>query len=86
MELNFEQANGFWLCKLTGYTPGQVVQLKLAERAPVMVLAAIQGMDPMHLSTVQNLTGDGVMLELALPEGLEVTIRTRSEVVKAKIV
>lgn len=86
MELNFELDNDFWVCKLTDYTPGQVVQLTLAERKPVMVSGAIPGMKPMPLGTAHNLSDDSVMLELAVPAGLEITVRTRSEVVKGMIV
>lgn len=86
MELNFEQVNGWWMCRLTAYSSGQVVQLTLGKREPVMVAISIPGMEPMHLDTVQNLNGNSVMLELAVPEGLEICIKTRSDVVAAMIV
>lgn len=83
----FEKKGGWSVCEITEYTPGCVVQLTLdGTGRKVLVEANAPGMGPHLLETITNPWDESVMLELALPEGLEVCIKTRSEVVAAKIV
>lgn len=86
-ELVFEKKGGWSVCEITEYTPGCVVQLTLdGTGRKVLVEANAPGMGPHLLETITNPWDESVMLELALPEGLEVCIKTRSKVVAAKIV
>lgn len=86
-ELVFEKKGGWSVCEITEYTPGCVVQLTLGSTGgKVLVEANAPGMEPHLLETITNPWDRSVMLELAVPEGLEICIKTRSEVVAAMIV
>lgn len=85
-ELVFEKKDGWSVCTLTEYTPGCVVHMTLDDgEGVVTVWGNAPGMEPVELGRVAR-GGRGVMLELAVPEGLEICIKTRSEVVGAMIV
>ncbi len=86
-ELVFEKQGEWNVCKVTDYTPGCAVHVTpKSPNAKLLVEANAPGMEPTLLETLVCMWDKHIMFALGLPAGLEVTLRTRSEVVAAKIV
>lgn len=84
--LNFQTQNNIYTCQLTGYSKGDVVQVETAEDSIVSVLVNAEGMDPVVVGAFECIHGRNIIFTLDIPEGLEVTLATATEVIKAVLV
>ena len=82
-QLTFEKIGTQNVCKIHDYTSGDVIQVQLEGSARVSASANIPGMPPAVISVFENPYGDSVIFSLELPEGLEVTLKTSSNVINA---
>ena len=69
-----------WEAGFVSYGPG-VVQVKRSDIAPLSIRANIPGMEPIVIYVIQ--TEDSIF-RLEIPEGMEVTMISWSEVLEAK--
>lgn len=82
-ELIFEKQGTSYVCKLSeGVTTG-IIQVEFEGRGILSVNANIPGMTPSVVNTYENPYGNSVIIELDLPTGIEVTLRTSTKVNKA---
>lgn len=81
-ELEFESVGGVWECRLAEGDVKGVVQLDLVRRGTVSVLANLPGMEPCVIDVAENPWGNGVIIEVDVPEGVMVRLRSGVEVVK----
>lgn len=82
-ELTFERINNTSVCKIPDYKSGGVIQVQLAKQANVSASANIPGMPPSVVGIFENPYGDSVIFSLDVPDGLEVTLKSSSPVIKA---
>lgn len=82
-ELIFEKEGTSYVCKLNeGVTTG-IIQVEFEGRGILSVSANIPGMTPSVVNVYENPYGNSVIVELDLPAGIEVTLRTSTKVNKA---
>lgn len=82
-ELNFEKIGTENVCKINDYTSGDVIQVQLDGIARVSASANIPGMPPSVVGIFENPYSKSVIFSLDIPDGLEVTLKTSSNVIKA---
>lgn len=82
-ELKFEQHGMHYVCKLPEGISSGVAQVEFASGGILSVNANIPGMNPTVVKTCENPYGDSVIIELDFPTGIEVTLRTSTEVARA---
>lgn len=83
-ELTFVKKGSLYVCKLTDYSQGNIVQVELEGTAMVSANVSIGGgMAPACVGIFENPYGHSVVFSLDIPEGLEVTLTTSSQVKKA---
>lgn len=82
-ELTFVKTDTQYVCKIPDYTSGGVIQVQLEGPARVSASANIPGMPPSFVSLFENRYGNSVIFSLDLSDGLEVTLKTSSNVIKA---
>lgn len=82
--LVFMAVDGQYVCSLPaeGEKTG-VVQITQTERGMVSVFANVEGMEKCYLGTYANNLGNSLIFALDLPDGLEVTIESATEVTNA---
>lgn len=80
--LTFTKQNGEWVAK-TSDGPG-IVQLARAEQGTVSVSANISGMDAVPIASFNNPYKADVIFYLDVPAGIEVTVKSATEVTSAK--
>lgn len=61
-----------------------VIELERDKPSPVAVMANLEGMTPVPVATFQNPYTANVIFNINLPEGVEVTIKSTTEVKNAK--
>lgn len=83
--LEFTELNGTYVCRLDNSTPnsGGVIQVVQKTRGIVSVSANIPGMPPSVVAVYDNPYGNSVIFQLDLPSGVEVTIKSGTEVERA---
>lgn len=81
--LTFTNQNGEWVAK-TSDGPG-IVQLARTEQGTVSVSANISGMEAVPIAAFNNPYVSDVIFKLEVPAGIEVTIKSSTEVVEAKM-
>lgn len=82
--LEFKKTGGLYEAKFT--SGGKVtVQLERDERGLVSVCGNMQGMKPVVLGVYDNPYGADAAFSVNIPEGMEVVIRSATEVKKAKL-
>lgn len=81
-QLTFTQKDGAWVCSLTNASTG-TVQIVQKQRGIVSVSANIPDMPPTPVGIYENPYGNSVIFELSLPDGLDVTIKSATEVIEA---
>lgn len=81
--LTFTKQDGEWVAK-TSDGPG-IVQLARAEQGTVSVSANISGMGAVPIASFKNPYMSDVIFKLEVPSGIEVTIKSATEVVEAKM-
>lgn len=85
-ELEFVNKGDWHVCEVGEYETGCVVHVTLEDTDGVMsVRGNAPGMVPTEMGNVRATDG-GVMVELAVPEGMEISLWTRSVVVSGVIV
>lgn len=87
-KLSFTKQTGdsAYVCKITPSAEdglSGVVQIEQVERGIVSVSANIPDMPPALVRTIDNPFGKSLIFELALPAGIEVTIKSATEVTNA---
>lgn len=82
-QLTFEKIGMQNICTISDYTSGGVIQVQLKGKAIVSASANIPGMPPAVVGVFENPYGSSVIFSLDIPDGLEVTLKTQSEVVNA---
>lgn len=82
-ELTFEKTGTQYICKIPDYTSGGVIQVQLDGSARVSASANIPGMPPSVVGIFENPYGNSVIFSLDISDGLEVTLKTSSNVIKA---
>lgn len=85
-KLKFVKQDGSYVCKIASSENegiSGVVQITQAERGIVSVLANIPDMEPTVVGILKNPYGESVIFELALPAGVDVTIKSETEVTEA---
>ena len=82
-DLTFTNQNGEWVAK-TSDGHG-IVQIARAEQGIVSVSANIPGMEAVPIAAFNNPYKADVIFQLEVPAGIEVTIKSATEVVEAKL-
>lgn len=75
-----------YICKIDSTTNdglSGVIQIEQSEQGIVSVLANLPSMPPAFVRTFENPYGKSVIFELELPDGVEVTIKSSTEVINA---
>lgn len=80
-ELEFYKNGTMYECKLP-ITNG-VVQVQMKGESVISVSGNLAGMKPSVMQVLRNPYSDSICFELNVPDGVEVTLRTQSEVLKA---
>lgn len=83
-QLTFEKIGTQYICKISDYTAGGVIQVQLDGNARVSASANIPDMPPAVVGIFENPYGKSVIFTLDIPEGLEVTLKTSSTVIAAQ--
>ena len=81
-----KQDGGSYVCKIASSESeglSGVVQITQAKRGIVSILANIPDMEPTVVGNLKNPYGSSVIFELALPAGVDVTIKSETEVTNA---
>lgn len=81
-ELTFTKRGSGWICQLTEEQQfrGGVIQILQKERGIVSVRANLPGMPPSVVAVYQNPYDRSVIFEIDIPDGLETTIKSGTEV------
>lgn len=83
-EIQFSKQGNEYVCKITaGESLGGVIELTQTQRGLVTVYANVEGMPLVYLRTYDNPYGTSVLFAIDLPDGLEVTIKSQTEVTSA---
>lgn len=78
--LNFQKAGDVWAAKFTS-SGNAIIELERKDRGVVSVLANLTGMREVPVAQYQNPYVADVILKLDIPAGVEVTIKSQSEVI-----
>lgn len=77
-------ADGIW--EATFISTGKaVVQLERRQPSTVWARASIPGMEDVPIAQYNNEYGPNIIFEIRQPAGVEVTIRSRTDVVRGKV-
>lgn len=82
--LNFTKENGIYTAKFTS-EGNTIIELEREENGVVSVLANISGMRAVPVGQYNNGYGADAIIRVNVPSGLEVTIKSQSEVKNAKM-
>lgn len=86
-KLSFTKQEGSsYVCKIASSEEegiSGVVQITQATRGIVSILANIPDMEPTVVGILKNPYGESVIFELALPAGVDITIKSETEVTNA---
>lgn len=84
--LNFEEQGGTWNTKFTS-EGACVVELERKAQGTVSVGVNIEGLRsiPVPVANLANPYDAGVIFAIDIPKGLEITIRSSSEVIQGKM-
>lgn len=82
--LNFTEENGVYAAKFTS-EGNTIIELEREESGVVSVLANISGMRAVPVGQYSNGYGADAIIRVNVPSGLEVTIKSKSEVKNAKM-
>ena len=82
--LNFTEENGIYVAKFTSQG-NTVIELEREENGVVSVSANIGGMRPVPIGQYNNGFGADGIIRVNVPTGIEVTIKSQSEVKNAKM-
>lgn len=82
--LNFTPNQGIWEAKFTS-EGNTIIELEREENGIVSVLANLSGMRPVAVGQYQNGYGADAIIRVNIPSGVEVTIKSQSEVKNAKM-
>lgn len=83
--LNFTKDNGIYVAKFTSQG-NTVIELEREESGIVSVLANISGMRAVPVGQYSNGYGADAIIRVNVPSGLEVMVKSQSEVKNAKMV
>lgn len=83
--LKFTKDNGTWVAKFTS-NGNTIIELERDDNGVVSVLANISGMRAVPVGQYQNGYGADAIIRVNVPSGLEVTIKSQSEVKTAKMI
>lgn len=82
--LNFTKDNGVYVAKFTS-TGNTIIELEREENGVVSVLANISGMRAVPIGQYNNGYGADALIRVNVPSGIEVTVKSQSEVKNAKM-
>lgn len=82
--LNFTKDNGIYVAKFTS-SGNTIIELEREENGVVSVLANISGMRAVPVGQYNNGYGADAIIRVNVPSGIEVTVKSQSEVKAAKI-
>lgn len=82
--LNFYEDKGLYLARFTS-EGNTVIELEREENGVVSVSANISGMRPVPVGQYNNGYGADAIIRVNVPMGLEVTVKSQSEVKNAKM-
>lgn len=82
--LKFEKIGDVYEAKFTS-VGGCVVEIERDDDGPVSVLANIDGMRPIPVSTFSNPYMEDLIFGIEVATGVEITIRSKTEVTNAKM-
>lgn len=82
--LNFTKDKGVYVAKFTS-SGNTIIELEREENGVVSVLANISGMRPVAIGSYQNGYSADAIIRVNVPSGLEVMVKSQSEVKAAKI-
>lgn len=82
--LNFEKIGDDWVYKFIS-DGAVVVEIERSAPSPVAITANIEGMDDVPVASFQNGYEANAIFEIDIPKGVEVTIKSTTEVVNAKM-
>lgn len=82
--LNFTKDNGVYVAKFTS-NGNTIIELEREENGMVSVLANISGMRAVPVGQYNNGFGADAIIRVNVPSGIEVTIKSQSEVKNAKM-
>lgn len=82
--LNFTKDSGLYVAKFTS-EGNTIIELEREENGVVSVLANIEGMRPVSVGQYQNGFGADAIIRVNVPSGLEVVVKSQSEVKNAKM-
>lgn len=82
--LNFEKVGDVWATKFLS-EGSCVIEMERKDKGLVSVLANIDDMEAVVVTNFENPYSANVIFEVDVPEGLEVTVRSATEVTNAKV-
>lgn len=82
--LNFTKDKGIWVAEFTS-EGNTIIELEREENGVVSVLANISGMRAVPIGQYSNGYGADAIIRVNVPSGIEVTVKSQSEVKTAKI-
>lgn len=82
--LTFTKVNNEWVSTFTS-SGACVIQLERNEKSPVSVSANLEGMKPVVVASFSNPYVDSVIFSLDIASGIDVTIKSSTEVTNAKM-
>lgn len=82
--LNFTEDNGVYIAKFTSQG-NTIIELEREGSGVVSILANISGMRAVPVGQYNNGYGADAIIRVNVPSGLEVTIKSQSEVKNAKM-
>lgn len=81
-DLTFTKQGNDWVAKTS---IGGIVQIDREEQGYVSVCANISGLSEVPIAAFKNPYARGVIFKLEVPDGIDVTIKSATEVTSAKI-
>lgn len=82
--LNFTKDNGVYVAKFTS-SGNTIIELEREENGVVSILANIEGMRAVPVGQYSNGYGADALIRVNVPSGIEVTIKSQSDVKNAKM-
>lgn len=82
--LKFEKIGDTWAAKFVSQG-SCVIEMERAEQSPVSVTGSIGGLADVPIAVFQNPYGANAIFEIDVAEGIEVTVKSTTEVLQAKI-
>lgn len=80
--LNFTKEKDLWITRFTN-TGNTIVQIEREKDGVVSVLAQIDGLQEVPIAQFQNGYTPNVIFQLNIPAGVNITIKSQTEVLKA---